>query len=409
MDKIDNKLRFLIISSDKYPPHRVDVSILFGREMLSRGHTIDWILQSSDACEASYKTTWSGCQVYVGRTDNGSSRSARLKKHLYSILHDLKLFSCVHQHHYDVIQVKDKFISAVLAIVAAKIYKTRFVYWLSFPFPEESLYKVKDGTARYPLFYLIRGSCQKFLLYRVIMPLASFVFVQSEQMKRDIEEMGVNKAKIAAVPMGVSFPILVKKENDIKFDFMADKKTIVYIGTLARVRRIDFLVRVLARVLNSLPNVVLILVGDGEEQADRDVLTDEAARLGIIDAVIITGYLPRNEALKYVAKADVCVSPFYPTPILNSTSPTKIVEYMAMGKPVVANDHPEQRLIINQSKGGLCVPYNEADFADAVVELLSDHRRSVEMGMYGKHYVEVNRSYDKIAQMVESYYFKICT
>ena len=241
------------------------------------------------------------------------------------------------------------------------------------------------------------------------MPLASFVFVQSEQMKRDIEEMGVNKAKIAAVPMGVSFPMLVKNENDIKFDFMTDKKTIVYIGTLARVRRIDFLVRVLARVLNSLPNVMLILVGDGEEQADRDVLTDEAVRLGIIDAVVITGYLPRNEALKYVAKADVCVSPFYPTPILNSTSPTKIVEYMAMGKPVVANDHPEQRLIINQSKGGLCVPYKEADFADAVVELLSDHRRSVEMGMYGKHYVEVNRSYDKIAQMVESYYFKICT
>ncbi len=405
----DNKLRFLFISSDKYPPYRVDVSILFGREMLLRGHSMEWILQSNDTCNASYKTTWSGCQVWVGRTDNGSSRISRLRKHVYSVLHDLKLFNSMRHNHYDVLQVKDKFISALFAIVAARFYKTKFVYWLSFPFPEESLYKYKDGTARYPYIYLIRGLSLKFLLYRIIMPRADFIFVQSEQMKNDVAEMGVDRDKMAAIPMGVSLPIKVQDcDQDSMVFSKAKTKTVVYIGTLARVRRIDFLVRVIAKVIENVPEAALVLVGDGEDQADRDVLTDEAARLNISEAVTITGYLPREKALSYVVKADVCVSPFYPTPILNSTSPTKIVEYMALGKVVVANDHPEQRLIIEESEGGLSVPYSEVEFADAVIELLKDPARATKMGKRGRDYVEVNRSYSKIVQQVESYYLKIC-
>ena len=407
MVNTNKKLSFLFISSDKHPPHRVDVSVLFGREMVSRGHSIEWILQSDDACKVSYKTTWSDCQVWVGRTDNGSSRMARLRKHVYSIFHDLRLFSCMRHNHYDVLQVKDKFISALFAIVAARLYKTKFVYWLSFPFPEESLYKYKDGTARYPYIYLVRGLSLKFLLYRIIMPRADFIFVQSEQMKNDVAEMGIDRGKMAAIPMGVSLPIKVQDCNNDLMVFNKTK-TVVYIGTLARVRRIDFLVQVIARVIESVPEVALVLVGDGEDQADRDAITNEATKLGISDFVTITGFLPREKALSYVAKADVCVSPFYPTPILNSTSPTKIVEYMALGKPVVANDHPEQRLIIEESEGGLSVPYSEVEFADAVIELLKDPGRATKMGKRGRSYIEVNRSYSKIVQQVESYYLKIC-
>ncbi len=409
MENSDNKLRFIFVSSDKYPPHRVDVSVLFGREMLMRGHSIEWILQSDGTCNVSYNTTWSGCRIWVGRTDNGVSRTARLRKHFYSILHDLRLFSCMRHNQYDVLQVKDKFISALFAIVAARLYKTKFVYWLSFPFPEESLYKAKDGTARYPFIYLVRGLCQKFLLYQIIMPMSDFIFVQSEQMKNDVAKMGIDRAKMAAVPMGVSLPMKVLNDgNDFNSFNESSSKTIVYIGTLARVRRIDFLVRVLAKVRDSLPQVALILVGDGADQADRDVLVDEAARLGVSEAVTFTGFLPREKALQYVAKADVCVSPFYPTPILNSTSPTKIVEYMAMGKPVVANDHPEQSLIIEESGGGICVPYSEAAFAKAIIEVLSNRKDAKRMGVKGQTYVEKNRDYKCIAEFVERKYFEIC-
>ncbi len=90
--------------------------------------------------------------------------------------------------------------------------------------------------------------------------------------------------------------------------------------------------------------------------------------------MVFVGQLPQAQALRYVREADVCVSPFYPTAILQSTSPTKLVEYMAMGKAVVANDHPEQKRVIEESGAGYCVPYEEQPFADAIVKLLKDPR-----------------------------------
>ncbi|MFM9709876.1 glycosyltransferase, partial [Streptomyces galilaeus] len=78
----------------------------------------------------------------------------------------------------------------------------------------------------------------------------------------------------------------------------------------------------------------------GDDPRDEQLLREETARLGLDGAVVLVGQKTHEEAMRYVREADVCVSPFFPTPILNSTSPTKLVEYMALGRPVVGNDHP---------------------------------------------------------------------
>ncbi len=80
---------------------------------------------------------------------------------------------------------------------------------------------------------------------------------------------------------------------------------------------------------------------------------------------------------------------------------------MAMGKAVVANDHPEQRLVIEQSGGGLCVPYDEEAFTAAVVELLNDPERCRQMGRKGRAYVLANRTYSVLADRVEKVYLDV--
>ena len=74
---------------------------------------------------------------------------------------------------------------------------------------------------------------------------------------------------------------------------------------------------------------------------DEQFLQQKVKRLGLTESVVFTGYVPMFEAWGFVCKADVCVSPMFPTFILKSSSPTKLIEYMAMGRPVVVNDHPE--------------------------------------------------------------------
>lgn len=401
MPKIPRRLRILVVSSDTFPPTRVDVAVLFGVELAARGHEIDWILQSEAACPRAYVTRWGSGRVWVGATDLGQSLLNRIRKHALGIANDCRLFSRLRRGRYDAIEVKDKFLSGIFAIIASRLYRAQFIYWISYPFPEHYLLRAQEGTARYPLLYRVRGWAFKMLLYRLLLPAADHVFVQSEQMRIDIAAQGIPSNKMTVVPMGVSVdhcavPLPMDREV-----LPTGLLIVMYLGTLSKVRRLDFLIRVFARVRTSVPAARLYIVGRGDDPADESFLEVEVSRLGLQSSVVFVGQLPQAQALQYVREADVCVSPFFPTAILRSTSPTKLVEYMAMGKAVVANDHPEQRRVIEESGAGYCVPYEEQPFADAIVKLLKDPQAAQSMGRRGRRYVLEHRTYGTIAAAVE--------
>lgn len=403
---IKKKLKILFVSRDKYPPFRVDVAVLFGKEMVRKGHHIDWVLQSEDNCGKSYKEKWGGGIAWVGLTTNGGSLLKRIKKHLLGFVHNIVCVRLVFINRYDGIQIKDRFISALPFLLAAKFVGIKCFYWLSYPFGEASLYKLKDKTARYPIIYFCRGIAYKVLLYKIIMRYSDHVFVQSDQMKFDIESEGIPAQKMTAIPMGYDEEELV---NDSILPIRKDKNrpAVVYIGTLNRLRKIDFVIKMFLKVVRAVPNAELYLVGDADADEDIGYLKQVALELGISNSVRFTGFLERHRVFRIVKMADVCISPFYPTPILNSTSPTKLIEYMALGKAVVANDHPEQKSVIDQSGGGLCVPYVEKDFSDAVVYLLNNSLKREQCGKMGKSWVKNHRSYRNIASSVERAYYEI--
>ena len=405
-DVPEKALRLLVISSDKYPPFRVDVSVLFGEELGARGFEIDWILQADKDCPREFRCRWGNGSAWVGRTDSGTSRFHRLRKHTLAFRNDLKVLKLAHRYDYDVIQVKDKALAALPALWAARRRSAAFVYWLSFPHPEASTYVAQIGAARYPFLYRLRGWVLFRLLYRFILPRADHIFVQSEQMKRDLVGYGLPASKMTPVPMGVRIEDF-REMADATGGKAVRTATIGYLGTLAGERRIDFLVRCLARVLRERPDARLLLVGAGNHSSDEDEIRSEARRLGVLDRLEITGFLPRKEALRRISEAAVCVSPFYPTPILNSTSPTKLIEYMALGRPVVANDHPEQRLVLEQSRAGICVAYDESAFAAAILQLLHHAEEAEAMGRRGRDYAVNHRDYRRIADAVALEYRRI--
>jgi glycosyltransferase involved in cell wall biosynthesis len=401
--------KFLFVTRDKYPPYRPDTAFLFAEELAGRGHQIDWLLQAEHVASTAKKVQWGGGTAWIAKAGAGESSIGKIKGILFDACNDLRMFPLARKRHYDFIQVKDKFFSAVTGLVAAKLYGLKFVYWLSFPFPEDMLYRMREGCSRYPYLDYVRGHLFKLLLYRIIVPNASHVFVQSDQMKNDIAAMGIPKHKLTPVPMGVSMR-RIPSPSDYKHDVSCEQeKTVVYLGALDRIRRIDFLIRVFHQVHCRVPGAKLYLVGSSFDPADTASLERLAAGMGLRDAVVFTGFLPMEEAWRYVARAAVAVSPFYPTPVLQSTSPTKLIEYMAMAKPVVVNDHPEQRQVIAGSGGGICVPYDEAAFADAVVELLTKPSEAKAMGLRGRRYVAECRSYAVLADRVEQCYRQLCT
>jgi glycosyltransferase involved in cell wall biosynthesis len=343
----------------------------------------------------------------VGATDLGTSLLRRLRKHVLGIMHDTQLGPLARGDNYDLILAKDKFIAAIFALIAARLFGKRFVYWLSYPFPEASLLGARDGTARYPILYWIRGICFSVMLYRILLPAADHIFVQSEEMRRNVVAKGAAASKTTVVLMGVRVESFAALSDVERRRIPAGERCFLYLGALDNVRRLGFIIRVLAAVRKELPDVKLYLVGSADDPRDEQDLLDEAERLGVRAAVVLVGQLPQAEALRYVAEADVCVSPIVPTPILNAGSPTKLIEYMAMGKAVVANDHPEQRLVIEASGAGYCVPYEEEAFAQAVVALLRAPELARAMGERGRVYAAEHRGYGIIADLVERELLKL--
>ena len=402
------KLKLLFICSDKFPPYRVDVSALFGKKLAERGHQTDLLIQSDETMNQSYQTKWLGGTAWVGRTDNGTSGLRRFRKHLYGFFHDFKAFRLVKQNKYNMILVRDKFVFALFAIVASGIFKIPFIFWLSYPFPENDLYKAKEGIGKYPFIYWIRGHFFKLILYRIIMRFSNHNFVQTEQMLKEIASHNIPKKNMTAVPMAVSLDSIPFFGYASREKVINRKKTVLYLGSLGKTRKMDFLIRVFDVVFRRQSKAKLILVGGGVYPSDEQMLLDLAKRLGIGEEVIITGFIPQEKAWQYVKDADVCVSPIFPSPILNLGSPTKLLEYMAMGKAAVANDHPEQHLVISESKAGICVPYEEEAFAGAIIYLLSHPKEAKAMGLRGREYVRKHRSYEDTADVVERKLLSLC-
>ncbi len=401
-------MKILFVTRDKFPPFRPAAAAIFKVELVQRGHDIDWVLQAADPGPSRTETI-DGGTVYLGANGGGGGLVKRVFAKVRDLGNYFRVFGLIRKHRYDIVQAKDHYLPALITLMACKWYGVPFCYWLAYPHAEGSIYKSQKGMTRFRWYYLIRGHFWKFLLYKILLPSSRHIFVQSEQMARDLAEEGVPMEKMTPVPGSVelaNIPYQSTGPSVSQAESMGDN-AVVYLGTLARVRQLDFLLEAFQVVTQTHPEATLFMLGKGDEPQDEDFLVAEAERLGIADRVVFTGYLPMEQGWEYIRRAAVCVSPYFPTMILNSTSPTKLIEYMAMARPTVGNDHPEQKLVLEQSGAGLAVPWEPAAFGDAISTILSDPERGQEMGRNGRAFVEEHRTNAVMTDVVEAQYLRI--
>jgi glycosyltransferase involved in cell wall biosynthesis len=393
--------RMLFLVGEPGGAERVDVADLFAVRLAGMGLQIDYIIFGTEPTGFWTEQEWRGARAFVIGRSPRAGISGKVLNKLIEVATDVRTFWQALTGSYDIIQVRDKFVVALLGLVAARIRGQRFCYWYSYPFAESRILEGEEGRARVPALSIAGGRVAKWLLYKVIMPRADHVFVQSQQMLEDVVAEGVPRELLTPVPMAVAEELLERAPADIAAD------TVLYLGTMGRVRRLDVLIEALALVREARPQARLIMVGDGPDAADLEYLQQRAIELGQADAVEFTGRMAMADAHARVACSAVCVSPFYPTPILQSTSPTKISEYMALGRPVVANTHPEQSAILAASGAGICVDWSAADFAAAIGQLLGDPVAAEALAARGRDYVREHRIYSVVAPPVAAEYARL--
>ncbi|HVB64839.1 MAG TPA: glycosyltransferase family 4 protein [Nitrolancea sp.] len=175
-----------------------------------------------------------------------------------------------------------------------------------------------------------------------------------------------------------------------------------YVGVMGYQDGVDYLLRALHHLVHDLKRTdfYMVLVGTGDAWHDLRALT---TRLGLDDHVWFTGTISDEELRRYLSTADICVDPDPSNPFNDRSTMIKITEFMALEKPIVAFDLPENRFTAQQA--ALFVqPNDERAFADALAELMDDPDRRARMGAYGRKRIEESLAWTHCApKLLEVY------
>jgi glycosyltransferase involved in cell wall biosynthesis len=403
-----SSLSIAFIVRDPLPPIRADVLTLFGAEMPRYGVHTELVGQGG--ADAAGPPWPAGGMHVVGSL---RSRFASVCSPLWDFL---GLCRALREKRPDCLQVRDKIASGVLGRVMAAILRVPFIYWMSFPIVEGFEVR-RDDIARQErglkgrlkwAAHALRAKASRIAIYKLVLPGARHIFVQSDAMADWLAGKGFERERMTAVPMGVDASLFdragVAPSEDSRLD---GRRVVLYLGRIAQSRKSGFLLDVAAELRQAMPDILLVIAGDAPSDDEMAWMRREIAARGLEEHVLLTGWLPQRAALGYAVRAEVGLSPIPRGALFDVSSPTKLVEYLALGIPSVANDIPDQRLVIEQSGAGLCVPMEARAFADATLRLLNDQALARQFAMRGPAYVKGHRTYDILGRNVAEIYKKI--
>lgn len=203
----------------------------------------------------------------------------------------------------------------------------------------------------------------------------------SEPMREVLLEYGVT-VPIHVIPTGIAAHRFCQGDGlrfRIQERLPADRPLMTYIGRVAHEKNIEFLVHVFAEVRRRVPEVMLVIAGEGPAQGPLRQLVE---RLGLQRDVHFAGYLDRDTGLlDCYAAAEVFVFASR-----TETQGIVLLEAMAQGAPIVSTAELGTRSILKPGCGAQIVPEQRSDFAAAVVRVLEDNQLRRELAQRGQDY-----------------------
>ncbi|MER6221912.1 glycosyltransferase family 4 protein [Streptomyces sp900105755] len=158
-----------------------------------------------------------------------------------------------------------------------------------------------------------------------------------------------------------------------------------YLGVMGPQDGVDYALRALAKLRDDLGRTDwhAVFVGSGDA---FDAMVELSRRLGLDDQVQFTGRIPDAELVRYLSTADVCLSPDPCNPLNDVSTMNKVLEYMAMGRPIVSFDLKEARVSAGEA-AVYAAADDESEFAALVAKLLDDPDQRARMGRIGQERV----------------------
>lgn len=258
------------------------------------------------------------------------------------------------------------------------------------------LYEAKFGKTSGPLYK------SQLWLERHTYDHCTFAFVTNESYKEiAIKRGGMSPDKVHVLRSGPRLERL--KIQSPKPEIKRGKRFMVgYLGVIGQQEGIEYLLEA-ARYLRDekgRDDIFWGIVGGGPH---LEALRRKSEEMGLQDIVEFTGRVSDEKMLDYLNTADVCVNPDEYNAMNDKSTMNKVLEYMALGKPIVQFDLTEGRY--SAQDASLYAERNNArDMADKIVMLLDDPERREKMAAIGRERILNELSWDHTSRALISAY-----
>jgi len=239
-----------------------------------------------------------------------------------------------------------------------------------------------------PDLYVAKGHARRGVVYRILLLLewmtlrtADMVITVNESYRQVAKVRGgVPDRKMVVVRSGprLEWTQLGRPSAELK---EGRKYLVVFLGQIGRQDGVDYLLRAV-RIYNRsyVDDTLFVIIGEGPSQRDMQRL---AAELELTDCVRFTGRISDEQLCSYLSTADVCVDPDPLNEFTNVSTMNKIIEYMSLGKPIIAFDLLEHRRSALEAAHYI-EPNDVTKFATGIRELLEDEQRRERMSKFAK-------------------------
>jgi glycosyltransferase involved in cell wall biosynthesis len=228
---------------------------------------------------------------------------------------------------------------------------------------------------------------------------ASLIVVVSRPLKEQLVDAGIDPGRVLVNPNGVDTRELdgVRAHPPAHWrlqEELPQAPTVGFVGTFGLWHGVRLLPELIERVSARRDDARWILIGDGPLHAE---VVADIERRGLSNRVRFTGIVSHSRAVKLLACCDVCVSPHVPNPDGTAFfgSPTKLFEYMGLGRPIVASDLDQIGEVLEDGRTALLTPPGDvAAAAGSVIRLLDDEDLRARLGQAALRAALANYSWD---------------
>jgi glycosyltransferase involved in cell wall biosynthesis len=272
------------------------------------------------------------------------------------------------------------------------------IFLVALPFKLLGVKYIFDNHDANPELYLSKYG-KKTFLYKVLVWLEKMTYRFSDAVmvtNASYRGLAINRGFVASENVFIvrNGPNLETFKAVPPNDRLKDGKRhmVGYVGYMSSQDGLDILVDVAEYLKKSGRNDVrFVCVGEGSELPKLMQMVKEK---DLADTITFTGRIPDAELLEILSTADVCVNPDKPCEMNNISTMIKIMEYMALGKPIVQFESKEGRFSASEASLYADKIDRVPDFANKILWLLERPEERKRMGAFGRHRIETELAWD---------------